>query len=451
MSRMWLAAMNMAMLYGGRVSGLLVAFVFLPSFSRLLGPEQFGTVAVIFSFQALLVMMDLGMSVMVGREVAVASASPARSLVKLIRTAEFSLTAFYVILLLMALLATGLNVISGLSWATVVGTVFLFWVLVLQNLSYSALIARREYMRGSLVQIVGVLVRACASLAVLWFYSATLEAFVLTQLVCGAAHWVITRYIGLKLLASAEPADAGDPRVTVADAVSLTKAGGALVLFSAAGAAVLQLDKPLISMFASAASVSPYYLASLLCMTPIAILAGPISQYFQPAVLRAGAGPQTGRVLKLFVLSIFAVTAIPTVILWLLRSQIIGLWLGDGADVVTVSRYVGILLPGVALGALGFVPYSLLLLAKDFRFQALLSTAMTVVTLVLASYAASERNIEAVCFIYSAYHAVSTIASWLRASTRPEVRTYAWRSGVLALLLMTGLTGALVLAKITIY
>ncbi|MCY1404029.1 hypothetical protein D9M71_192280 [compost metagenome] len=331
------------------------------------------------------------------------------------------------------------------------GTVLLFWVQVLQNLSYSALIARRDYAAGSILQIIGVLVRAAATLMVLKFYASTLEAFVFTQLLFGAGHLWVTRHFGLRRMASGEQMSPVE-WPTLNDALSLTKAGGALVLFSAAGAAVLQLDKPIISMFASAASVTPYYLASLLCMTPISLLAGPVSQYFQPAFLKevtSGTLAGARATLRRFVLSIFLVTCIPTILLWSFRTQIIEIWLGQSSDITAISRYVEILLPGVALGALGFVPYSLLIKAKDYRFQAVLSASMTITTLLLTVLAAAAKNVEAICIVYSAYHAISTLASWLRATTRPEVKAYARYSGALALLLIAGLVLALSVTKFT--
>jgi O-antigen/teichoic acid export membrane protein len=426
---------NMLMLYAGKTSSLLVAFLFLPFYNRLLGPEQFGFVAVILSLQALLVMMDLGVSTLVSREIAIDSETGS-SYKKLIRTAELTLTMFYAAVLCLALLASEFGLITGFGWLLVFEVVLLFWFLVLQNLYYSALIANRNYVVGSVVQIVGVTARACATAYVLSYYAATLQTFVLTQLVFGAAHWWISRIYCIKKIDQ----NATSSRwPTFSDAIELTRAGRALVLFSAAGAAVTQLDKPIISIFVSAASVAPYYLASLLCMTPISILGSPISQYFQPLLFRsAGSGfnrsarQLTGR----FAGSLFIATAVPTLVLWWFRAPIIDIWIGSGESNGELSDYVSILLPGLAVGALGFIPYSLLVMAKDFRFQAALSGCMTITTLSLATYAAMKQNVEAICIIYSAYHAISTLASWGRAMTLPETKQYAQYSGLLALLLV---------------
>lgn len=443
----------MGMLYAGKTSSVLVAFFFLPFYNRLLGSEQFGVVAVILSLQALLTMMDLGMSTLVSREVAVTS-STGESLFQLIRTAELSLSAFYVILLAGALLENYVNMHSGIGWSVVCGTILLFWILVLQNLYYTTMIARRDYTLASTIQVIGVAIRACATSYVLFFISATLEAFVFTQLASAIIHWQVSRLfckksIFEKLINSPE---IKWPKIS--DAIGLAKSGGALILFSAAGAAVMQLDKPLISAFVSAASVAPYYLASLLCITPISMLAGPISQYFQPILLREaaqGCSVKIQLVLKRFVVTIFLITGLPSCVLWLYRTPIIDFWTGHTGSTDLISRYVEILLPGLAIGALGFIPYSLLMFAKDFRFQALLSTCMTLITLSLVAFFANEKNIEAICLVYSAYHSLSTIASWVRAMMLPGIKSYALYSAVLALILVLAFVSILWLANFLLF
>lgn len=420
------------MLYAGRSSSLLVAFLFLPLYSHLLGSSQFGVVAVILSLQALLVMMDLGMSTLTGREISVSNGTDS-SLLTLLRAAELSLSGFYGLLLFIAVALKIFYFSSLISWLVVVGSVVLFWLLVMQNLYYCSLIARRNYTLGSGVQIVGVVVRAFITAAALSYVSATLEVFIIAQLIVTAVHWWLSRRLVVSVLSSGADALLQARKPTVSDAIALTKMGGALVLFSAAGAAVTQLDKPIISMFASASSVAPYYLASLLCMTPISILAGPVSQYFQPIFLREAAqdglnGAQS--TIVRFALSVFFVTAFPTFILWWFRTPIIDLWVGPSGNNGLISTYVAILLPGLAVGAFGFIPYSLLVFAKDYRFQAVMSACLTVVTLALATFAAIGKNIEAVCYIYSVYHTASTLLSWIRASTLPDVGVYARRAAL---------------------
>jgi O-antigen/teichoic acid export membrane protein len=152
-------------------------------------------------------------------------------------------------------------------------------------------------------------------------------------------------------------------------------------------------------------------------MVPISLLAGPVSQFFQPKLLRVigeGNHELAQNTLRKFVLVTLAITAIPTIFFWVGRESLITLWLGPGTNNREVIDYVAILLPGVMGGALGFIPYSLLLSAKDYRFQAIMSSAMTVATLIATGIAASCGSITAICWIYVTYHCGSTLASWTR-------------------------------------
>ena len=64
--RLW----PLATLYCGRLGTALVGLLLLPWFNRLMGPGQFGVVAIILSTQTLLVALDLGLSIVLGRDLA---------------------------------------------------------------------------------------------------------------------------------------------------------------------------------------------------------------------------------------------------------------------------------------------------------------------------------------------------------------------------------------------
>lgn len=427
------AIFNMAMLYAGKTSGVLVAFFFLPLYSRLLGAEQFGIVAVILSLQALLIMLDLGMSTLISRDVATGESSPT-GLLKLIRTAEISLVSFYLILLVGTAILKAAGGFLGVDSVTASAAVALFLFVVLNNIYYSAMLARRLYIPSSLIQAIGVIIRAGTTAFVLENGYATLTAFIFTQLILAAIHCGVIRWycMGLLELRGALTLNASKP--SLLDGISLVNKGRSLVIFSAAGAAVMQLDKPLVTAFVSAASVAPYFLATTLCMLPLSILAGPISQYYQPALLNGvmSKNPEHIKItLKQFVNALLLILGLPCIIFWFLRAPMIEIWMGINPGNAAISQYVAILLPGCAVGALGFIPYTLLISEKDFKFQAILSLILTTITLSGAAIAARFQSVEGVCYVYAAYHSTSTLSSWVRASILPTTRYAARYSFVL--------------------
>jgi O-antigen/teichoic acid export membrane protein len=408
------AAGSMLVLFLGKSAGLFVGLLFLPMYHRYLGAEQFGLVAVVLSLQALLTMMDLGMSTIVGRE----AATPAtKSTYRLVLSAEMGLTAFYVCLAIASLVAQQVGLLGSIDIKGVFASVLLFWALVLQNLYFSVLLAKRSYAIASSTQIIGSLIRACVSAYVLAFVSATLDAFLCTQAFFAVAHAVLTRYYCSKALV--HPGISGQKKPGAREVASLVRHGLDLVVFSAAGAAVTQLDKPIVSALASANDVAPYFLAMTVCMVPISLLASPISQFFQPRVLAEvidNKHAEAAATIRQFVCVILAATIVPAIVLWIWRLPLIELWLRHDPVAATVAGYVAILLPGYVIGSLGFVPYALLVAAKEYRFQALSSVALTVLTLCAAALAASKGNIKAVCWTYAVYHSLSTTTSWIRAA-----------------------------------
>ena len=281
-----LALANMAMLYAGKTSAVLVGFLFLPLYSRLLGAEQFGMVAVILSLQALLIMLDLGMSTLVSRDLAAAE-SGFTALLKLIHNAEFSLTGFYGCLLVGGIAFKIMGGFSALTFATLIAIVALLWILILQNLYYSAVLARRSYAVASAIQFISTIIRALASWYVLANISATLSAFVLTQLILSIVSCVMSRsylfFILEKQLGTITDSYIFH-KTSLKQGIALILKNKALLLSGLAGALAMQLDKPIISYLMSPSAVAPYFLAVALGSTPVAVLAAPIVQYFQPRI-----------------------------------------------------------------------------------------------------------------------------------------------------------------------
>ena len=251
------AVFSILMLYLGKASGIIVNLIFIPFYSHTLGPEGFGSVAVILSLQALLMTLDLGMSTLIGRDVAAAELTPAKLLHQLF-CAEFGLVLFYCGLTF----ATSITVLTGIAptgdWRVVLASVVLFMLLVLQNLHYTAIVARRAYTIASALQLAGNLTRAGATAIVLTFLSPTLFAFVVTQALGAALQLLVTRHLCIQDFHK-DPNWIPPTRVAQLwlDTRKLFHRARPLALLSASGAAVTQLDKPIISIFSPAASVAP--------------------------------------------------------------------------------------------------------------------------------------------------------------------------------------------------
>ncbi|NHA15455.1 lipopolysaccharide biosynthesis protein [Thioalkalivibrio sp. XN279] len=408
------AGRDLSLLYGSKFGALLVGLLVLPAFSRILGPDTFGIVAVVLSVQALMLMLDLGVSIIVGRDIAAAPDGDATA-IRILQTGTRIIVALYAALLPIAL-AVGMVSGAWLSITDVVASMLMFAALTAQNVGQSALLARRHFGTASALQFFGAILRAVITLAALHLITPSLSVFLWTQAGCAIVHWFVTyvrsfRLIGVDVLPNASAARS---KVTVAH---FLRQGRSLMLFGLAGAAVMNLDKVILAGLASPAAVTPYFLAMSLCMAPVTAFAGPVVQFFQPRIVRsiATANPSDAAVtLRQFVNVISVVTLFPTAALWLFREPITSAWLGDTGVAAPVATYVGVLLPGLACGALGYVPYCILVARKDYTFQASMSAALTIVTLIAAAAVVGAGSVIALCVVYAVYHTVSTLVSWMR-------------------------------------
>lgn len=429
---------KLTMLFASKSAGALVALFAMPIYYEQLGSEQFGIVAVILSLQALLVMLDLGMSTAVGRDVSVLGAGSHKS-ISIWRNAETVLTFFYIGLGIIALMSAALGSIPYLSIYVAIGITGLFWSLVLQNLGQVVLLSSNSFNTASCIQFFGAISRAVLTVAALKIFQPTLFIFIAAQLASAIIQLLVTRHFCLTaLFVSGNPFN--KQGFDLAGCIDLIGRSKALLLFGLAGAAVMQLDKPIIASYVSASDVSTYYLAVTYCMLPISLLAGPVSQYFQPqllALVTNGYKAEGIRMLYKFVFFLILITTLSSATLWINRNFWIELWLHKAPSSALIGDYVEILLPAVVIGAFGYIPYALLIAHQDYKFQSFLSMAMSGITLLLVLYFAADKNIFAICWVYAGYHICSTLISWVRTIAIDGLRKYGVESLLFSLKLFT--------------
>jgi O-antigen/teichoic acid export membrane protein len=410
-SAMTKAWQDMALLYVSKTGALLVGLVFLPAYRSLLGDTQFGVVAAVYAFQALLLVMDLGMSTLVGRDIAAGTAQAQAR--RALQAAEAVLTVSHMGLLVLALPVAALAGWSLQGWHLVLVMVFV-WSLTVQNVQQSALLGGRRFADAALLQLGGVGGRALVTLAALHLADATLAVFLVAQTACALAQHAVTHLRVRRLLGAADHRDAfaGLPPAARAMAVR----GLPLMVSGAAVAAVSQVDKLLVSWLTSPAALASYFLAATLSVAPLSALATPVAQFYQPRVVRAVAQrqPDQQRLLLQFVQVISVATLLPSALIWLLREPLINSWLHASPSAPVVTQYAAILLPGIAFNALSYVPFSMMVALQDFKFQARLSAGLALVMLLGVALAAHAGSIVGVCWVYSLYHVVAALASWAR-------------------------------------
>ncbi len=405
---------SLGMLFASKSGAVLVGIIFLPWFHRLLGDSTFGIVAVILSFQAFLIMLDFGMATLVARDVAVHASMGKHHSMQLWRDSEALLSLFYGLLMILGVFVLMSVDDQYLSTSEYMGMIVLFFFLVLQNVAQSAIVASRQYVLSSLIQIIGVLGRAIVTVLALMYIDASLAVFIAAQVFVSSIHWFVTRYFCKRVLCVNTIAY----RVTWKSVFLLLKRGKPLLMAGLAGAAIVQLDKPIILAFVSAKDVGIYFLASSFAMLPLFILAAPIVQYFQPTLIEAISSEnivKRKKVMKQFFMVLVTLVLLPSLLLWLQRDMILMLWLQDSTLAIAVSEYVKILLFAAMAGAMGYLPYVVLVAYEDFFFQAKLSWLLTIIALLLVVIFATMKRVDVICWVYVGYHFLASLILSLRA------------------------------------
>nr|WP_290835605.1 oligosaccharide flippase family protein [Halomonas sp.] len=409
------------MLYAGRTSSVLVAFLFMPIYSRILGPEQFATAAVILSLQALLMLMDLGLATLLSREVAVAS-SACGSPFKLVRTVEISLSILYLLLVIVLVIVKFTAGVFDLSLSTILGIMIFFWSIVLHNQYYTAVLARQKYIMANTIQLAGITLRAIVTLAALNYYSGTLDVFIWSQVVVSVMHSFVLRLLCFNELKKV--AGSYVSRVTYQDCLELIRTASPLFLAGSAGAAAMHLDKPIMSLFFEANIIGPYFLAVMFSSTPIAVCAAPLVQYFQPKIYKDIVSLDSSSYrnnLASFVFAILFFVFFPVGILYIFCSEIIAFWLsGDVTLIEQVTSYSKILLVGYLVAAAGYIPFVLVIAHRDFGFHARLSIASTILILLCVFVFSVFENVYLICVSYVGYFLFITTAFLFRAKLKLE-------------------------------
>lgn len=436
--------LDLLMLYISKSGSVIVGVFILPLYQELLGPDTFGVVALILSLQAFLMMLDLGMSTLVGRDLSLDEKS--KSYLNVLHAAQLVLhIAFF--MLLASSIAVYLIFSPPISLHNVALAITFFWALTVQNVGQSATIARKRYRVAGYVQSIGVLGRAAITVGMLYTVNSNLSTFLISQTCCAIVQMVFTGWLCQKILK--EEAYSYQLKILFPMAKKFVIRGKHLFLSGLSGAAVLHLDKVIISLLVSPVELAPYFLASTLCLTPINVMAGPIAQYFQPQIINSLSKNDyyaTETQMRWMVFSIMVVVIIPSLVLWVNNDWVVNTWLDGQNNVPEVIKYVSILLPGAAIGAFGFVPYTILIACQDYSAQFRLSAIMTFVTLSATFAFGLLNSVIGVCWIYASYHTISAIVLWVRSSKiqSPNPQNYVASVGLLTakiivLVFVTGL------------
>ncbi len=361
--------LNIAANLAGRVAAALINFAAVPVFLRLLGVESFGLVALYTTFQTLALVLDLGLSLTINRELALAGRDPER-LGRARALLQASEAAYWGISILAGIALAALSPYLATDWIRAQGlgpdearNAFAAMGLALAvqlpaTLYVGGLSGLQQQFGLNLTQVGFALLRAGGAILVLQHVAATAVAFLIWQALAALAQSLI---LGLLLRRSLPPAN-GAGR---SEGLALLRERWRFVvganLLALLGALVLQADKLVLSRTLPLETFGIYSLAAL-AASLMSQLSGPIFTAYQPRLTQlVGSGDEAGVVQAYRVYAqAMAVVVVPTALVGaLFAPELMSLWTLRNPVAAGAALPFAVLVIGWALNALATVPGTL--------------------------------------------------------------------------------------------
>jgi O-antigen/teichoic acid export membrane protein len=365
----------------GRVGGALLTLAALPIVIHLIGIESYGVIGFFASLQAVFGLLDLGLSMTMMREMARTGhdAAQARRTRDLVRTLEIvycsvGLVIACISVAIAPLLATKWLNAQTLSTGALSESIALMgfalacqWPIALYDGGLSGL---QRQVIVNVVTLSATITRTAASIAVLYFLSRSVQAYLLTQGIAFGLQTLVLRHILWKSV----PAAAEAPRFRTAIVRELWKFAGSVNITTALGLVLTQADKLILSKIVPL-SVFGYYALANTAASGLYYIIGPLFTAIYPQLAQNAAAGDERRLRELYHrgCQFIAVCVFPTGIVFAFFSRdVLLLWTQDPKVAAGAAAAASLLACGTVLHAAMHLPYGLQL---SYGWTALTMTA----------------------------------------------------------------------------
>jgi O-antigen/teichoic acid export membrane protein len=360
--------LNLLANYIGTGWSALMGFAFIPIYVRLMGTEAFGLVGFFATLQALLQMLDLGLSPTMNREMARYRADPSKSSEarSFVRTLEIGYWAIGVIIGLCLIAAAPLVAtrwikatllpVSAVEHALMAMGVLAALQWPLSFYQGGLLGLQRQVLLNSVQVVMSTLINGGAVL-ILWLVSPTLMAFFTWRIAMAVVQVALTT----GLLWRSLPESDAPPTFQRALLLKSWRFAAGMSGIGLSGLILSQLDKVVVSGLLTLEQFGYYSLAGVV-VAAIAMVAGPIFNVTFPmfsALVAVGSDDALVRLyhrscqlMTVFVLPVAAVVAF-------FSFDLFRLWTGSADTARHVAPIASVLVIGSALNALMVGPYAL--------------------------------------------------------------------------------------------
>jgi len=342
-----------------------MGLVFIPIYIRYLGVEAYGLIGVFATLQAGLVLLDMGMSPALSREMAryTGGAHNEQSIWDLLRSIEI---VAIVIACLVVFVLWGASKKLATNWLhpqqlsvdtishalTIMGCVC--GLRFVENIYKSCIIGLQRQVLLNLLNSVVATVRGGGVVLVLVFYSSTIQAFFVWQGIVSLISIIIFMIFLYRYL----PDPARNPRFSWEALSNVWRFAGGMMIILLLATLLTQTDKIILSRLLSLEMFGYYTLASTVASV-LYMLAGPVSQAFYPKFTELVTRSDIFALSKTFhkgaqIISVLMGSAAMFLIFF--ADVLLKVWTGDDSLVLNVSPILSVLSLGTLLNGLMWLP-----------------------------------------------------------------------------------------------
>jgi O-antigen/teichoic acid export membrane protein len=381
---------NLIANFAGKGWAALMGIVFIPFYIKFMGIESYGLVGFFTTLQAVFVLLDLGLTTTLNREIARYSALPDKTqdMRDLVRTLEIiywglAFCIGVVVITLSPFLANGWVKAESLSVDIVqkslvlMGLVLAFqWPLGFYS---GGLLGLQRQVLFNILNAVWYTLRFAGGVVILWLVSPTILAFFEWQIVVSV---ISTGLMALALWRSL-PQNKGSARFRISIWNSVWRFAVGMSGISATVLLLTQLDKIILSRLLSLEFFG-YYTLAWTVANGLTTLTGSVFTVVFPVFSRQAALMDLDGLKQMYHRScqLMSVLILPTAIfVSLFAPEILKAWVRNPVTVVNTHLLVSMLIIGTALNGLMNLPYALQL-AHGWTSLAFYTNVVSVVILI---------------------------------------------------------------------
>lgn len=377
----------------------IINLAFIPLYVNYLGLEAYGLIGVFALIQAWLVLLDVGMTPALSREMARfnGGAHSAQSIRNLLRSVE---VIGFLLALLVSLTIWGLSGWLASNWLKVeklpidvVSQAFMIMGVVaglrfIENIYRSSIIGLEKQVILNVASSVLATARSIGAVGVLIWIAPTINAFFIWQ----GAMSLITVIVFSIILYNNLPVSPESSRFSVSAIKSVWRFAGGIAMITFLSFLLMQTDKILLSKFLSLEQFGYYSLAALVANS-LFVIVGPIDLAFFPRLTSEVSQDNQSALISTFhmgsqLITVFVGAA--SIVLIVFGDVVLSLWTQDSDLAKNIAPLLAILSLGTLFNCFMHMPYQLQL-AHSWTSLTIKVNIIAVILLVPAIFWAAPK------------------------------------------------------------